>query len=137
MKRRETFILATAPGRGEEAKGVLGSWLHEIDGTPGYLGGAILSAANKAMPADTVVLQLDFESTETLIPFFLSLKEAPNPIYPDDKSSIPPDQGAVIFADDKDSSDLHFDRNSGMFAQLLHVHAHVVDEFASGNPVHT
>jgi hypothetical protein len=132
MKRRETFILATAPGRGDEARGALKEWLHEIDGTPGYLGGVILSAANKAMPPDTVVLQLDFDSTETLIPFFLSLKEAPNPIYPDDKSSIPPDQGGIIFAEDKDPSTLSFDRNGGMFAQLMHVHAHVFAEYSSG-----
>lgn len=131
MKRRETFILATAPGRGDEARTVLKDWLHEIEGTPGYVGGVVLAAASKALPPDTVVLQLDFESTDELIPFYVSLKEQPNPIYPDDKSAIPPDQGGVIFTDNDGDFHLNYDRNGGMFAQLLHVHAHVFEDFTS------
>jgi hypothetical protein len=130
-KRRETFILATAPGRGDEARTVLSEWLHELDGRPGYLGGVVLSATSKALPRDTVVLQLDFESTEELITFYQSLKEDPNPIYPDDKSSIPPDQGGVIFTETDGDVQLTYDRNGAMFAQLLHVHAHVFEDFSS------
>ena len=68
-KRRDTFILVPSPGKGEEAQGVLTSWLRDIEGHEGYLGGAVLQeSANELLP-DTLVLTLDFESTDAIRAF--------------------------------------------------------------------
>lgn len=133
-RRRETFILVPVPGRGPEGQRALSDWLRQIDGYPGFLGGSVLKESSNELLPDTFILQLDFESTEAARPFWRRVEKEINPIYPDDKSTNPPDQGAVMFdprgegETDERVHKLTFDQGGALFAQLLHVHAHVVDE---------
>jgi hypothetical protein len=129
-KRRETFLLVPKPGKSDEAQDTLASWLREIEGNDGYLGGAVLKeSANELLP-DTFVLTLDFESTDQARAFRKSIGDGVNPITQDDKETKSKDQGAVIFAKDSPSApSLSYEKGGGMFAQLLHVHAHILDEY--------
>jgi hypothetical protein len=138
-KRRDLFIMAALPGKEQEAQETLSKWLRQIDGQPGYLGGAVLRETAGELLPNTLVLSLDFESTEAARAFWPTI-EGPdniNPIYPDDRKPSP-DQGAVLFVREGEGDDakvapaeLRFDRGGGTFARLLHVHAEAVDEFTS------
>ena len=144
-KRRDLFIMAPAPGKAAEAEKALSSWLREIDGHPGYLGGAVLKECAGELLPDTMVLALEFESTAAARAFWPTIEGPgqPNPIYPDDRSRTSPDQGGVLFDPGTDRTDeaspsgtpLRHDRGGGLFARLLHVHAEVADEFASTSTV--
>jgi hypothetical protein len=52
------------PGKGEEARTYLGEWLPSLDGHPGCLGRSVLEEVAGELLPDTVVLILEFESTE-------------------------------------------------------------------------
>lgn len=137
-KRRETFLLVPVPGRSADGQQALSDWLRKIDDYPGFLGGSVLKESSNELLPDTFVLQLEFESTEAARPFWRRVEKEVNPIYPDDKSTNPPDQGAVIFEPrtggeeaDERLDRLAFDQGGALFAQLLHIHAHVVDEYTA------
>lgn len=135
MKRRETFILVPRPGKGDEGQQALSDWLRALDGYPGYLGGFVLKESSGELLPDTLIVQLDLHGDKEIrMGFWDRLEKETNPLYPDDKSTDPPDQGAVIF--DRPAGDLELDYNQGggLFAQLLHVHANLVDEFVASVP---
>ena len=64
MKRRDIFIFVPKPGTADEAKKYLGEWLRSLDGHPGYLGGSVLEEVADELLPDTLVMLMEFESTE-------------------------------------------------------------------------
>lgn len=49
--RRDQFVLVAAPRRAAESEAFLRGWLRELDGHPGYLGGAVLrESAGEVFP---------------------------------------------------------------------------------------
>lgn len=134
MKRRDTFIFVAKPGSADKAKKYLGEWLRSLDGHPGYLGGAVLEEVAGELLPDTLVLQMEFESTEAARALWPTIENTVNPLYPDDKSDKSPDQGATFFDDTKDAVKgggelpLRFTRGDGLLARMLHIHAAVAEE---------
>lgn len=129
--RRDLFVLVAAPGRELEAEKTLSSWLREIEGHAGYLGGAVLKERAGELLPNTMVLALDFESTDAARAFWPTIEGSDqlNPIYPDDRDSKLPDQGRAFFeGESADAASLRFDRAGGLSARMLHVHAQVLDE---------
>lgn len=138
-KRRDLFVLAPSPGRAEEAREALSEWLQNLDDHPGYLGGSVLSeCANELLP-DTLVLMLEFESTEAVRSFWPRIRGTKTPVAADGEDRNPADQGGVLFDMPHDHSDsghthqptLNYDRGNGLFARLLHVHCEVTSEHAA------
>jgi hypothetical protein len=140
-KRRDLFIMVPAPGRVDEAEKALSDWLREIDGHPGYLGGAVLRESAGELLPGTMVLMLEFESTEAARALWPKIEGKRNPFNADD-GTYPPDQGRILFDlkhdhdhDGQDHPDnlstLDFNRGNGLLARMLHVHAHAVDEHAA------
>ena len=136
MKRRDIFINVAKPGKGEEARKYLGEWLRSLEGHPGYLGGSVLEEVAGELLPDTLVLTMEFESTEAARALWPKIENTINPLYPDDKSDKTPDQGTAFFDGTKDAVNdgaelpLKFTRGDGLFARMLHVHAAVVEEVA-------
>ena len=134
MKRRDIFINVAKPGHGDEARKYLAEWLHSLDGHPGYLGGSVLEEVAGELLPDTVVLIMEFESTEAARALWPKIENTINPLYPDDKSDKTPDQGTAFFDGTteavKKGADvpLKFTRGNGLIARMLHVHAAVVEE---------
>ena len=137
MKRRDTFIFVAKPGHGDEAKKYLGEWLRSLDGHPGYLGGSVLEEVAGELLPQTLVMLMDFESTEAARALWPKIENTINPLYPDDKSDKTPDQGTAFFDGTKDAVaaggelPLKFTRGDGLFARMLHVHAAVVEEVSA------
>jgi len=137
MKRRDVFIFVAKPGTGDVAKKYLGEWLRSLDGHPGYLGGTVLEEVAGELLPDTLVMHMDFESTEAARALWPKIEDKVNPLYPDDKSDTSPDQGMAFFDGTKDAIaqggqlPLKFTRGDGLFARMLHVHARVVEEVAA------
>ncbi|WP_326598799.1 hypothetical protein [Streptomyces sp. NBC_01803] len=133
--RRDLFIHVPQPGKGKEAVEHLGEWLRQLDGQPGGLGGSVLSECAGELLPGTVVLRLEFESTEAARARWPKIENTVNPVYPDDKADTSPDQGGAFFDGTKDAVEeggtlgLRFTRGNGLLARMLHVHASVVDEF--------
>jgi hypothetical protein len=136
MKRRDIFINVAKPGKGDEARKYLGEWLRSLEGHPGYLGGSVLEEVAGELLPDTLVLTMEFESTEAARALWPKIENTINPLYPDDKSDKTPDQGTAFFDGTKDAVKdgaelpLKFTRGDGLFARMLHVHAAVVEEVA-------
>ena len=134
MKRRDTFIFVAKPGAEDEAKKYLGEWLRSLDGHPGYLGGAVLEEVAGELLPNTLVLQLEFESTEAARALWPKIENTVNPLYPDDKSDKSPDQGSTFFDGTKDAVaeggdlPLKFNRGDGLLARMLHIHAAIAEE---------
>ena len=138
MKRRDIFINVAKPGHGDEARKYLGEWLRSLDGHPGYLGGSVLEEVAGELLPDTVVLILEFESTEAARALWPKIENTINPLYPDDKSDKSPDQGAAFFRSgdgsaDGDQPELRFTRGNGLLARMLHIHAQVVEEVGASS----
>jgi hypothetical protein len=137
VKRRDIFINVAKPGTGDEARKYLGEWLRSLDGHPGYLGGSVLEEVAGELLPDTLVLMMEFESTEAARALWPKIENTINPLYPDDKSDKTPDQGTAFFDGTKDAVaqgaelPLRFTRGDGLFARMLHVHAGVVEEVTS------
>lgn len=137
MKRRDIFIFVPQPGKAVEAKAYLGDWLRSLDGHPGYLGGSVLEEVAGELIPDTVVLLLEFESTDAARALWPKIENTVNPLYPDDKSDSSPDQGTAFFDGTKETiksggeSPLRFTRGNGLLARMLHIHAAVADEFVT------
>jgi hypothetical protein len=129
-KRRDVFIFVSEPGKTEQAQDYLGEFLRSLDGHPGYLGGSVLKECAGELLPGTLVLLLDFESTEAARALWPKIENTVNPLYPDDKTDKSPDQGAAFFANGG-ASPLTFSRGNGLLARMLHVHAAAVDEFAT------
>ncbi|TDE88544.1 hypothetical protein EXU48_22725 [Occultella glacieicola] len=135
-KRRDLFIFVAEPNRAEEARHYLGSWLRELDGHPGYLGGYVLQESAGELLDNTLVLALEFESTEAARALWPKIENTINPLYPDDKSDGRPDQGPAFFDGTKKAVaaggelPLAFTRGNGLLARMLHIHAEVIDEFS-------
>jgi len=134
MKRRDIFIFVARPGTADEAKKYLGEWLRSLDRHPGYVGGSVLEEVAKELLPDTLVVLMEFESTEAARALWPKIENTINPLYPDDKSDKSPDQGTAFFDDTKKSmaegadSPLKFTRGAGLLARMLHIHAAVVEE---------
>lgn len=136
-KRRDLFIFVPEPGKADEAQTYLGSWLRSLDGHPGYLGGSVLKeVANELLP-DTLVLVLEFESTEAARALWPKIENTVNPLYPDDKADSSPDQGTAFFDGTRNAlkegapMPLRFTRGNGLLARMLHIHAAEVDGFVA------
>ncbi len=136
-KRRDLFIFVAHPDKADEARSYLSHWLRELDGHPGYLGGAVLKESAGELFDNTLVLALDFESTEAARALWPKIENTVNPLYPDDKSDASPDQGTAFYDGTQDSVKagaplpLTFSRGNGLLARMLHIHAEAVDEFAT------
>ncbi|MFD1542063.1 hypothetical protein [Nonomuraea guangzhouensis] len=131
-KRRDVFIFVSEPGKTEQAQDYLGEFLRSLDGHPGYLGGSVLKECAGELLPGTLVLLLDFASTEAARALWPKIENTVNPLYPDDKTDKSPDQGAAFFNGTGDAaSPLTFSRGNGLLARMLHVHAAAVDEFAT------
>lgn len=136
-KRRDVFIFVAEPGRAEQAQDYLGEFLRSLDGHPGYLGGSVLKECASELLPGTLVLLMEFESTEAARALWPKIENTVNPLYPDDKSDKSPDQGAAFFdttrqaVEDGSPMPLKFSRGNGLLARMLHVHAAAVDEFVS------
>lgn len=134
MKRRDIFIFVAKPGTGEQPRKYLGEWLRSLDGHPGYLGGSVLEEVAGELLPETLVMLMEFESTEAARALWPKIENTVNPLYPDDKSDKSPDQGTAFFDGTKDAVTqgadllLKFSRGDGLFARMLHVHAGVVEE---------
>jgi hypothetical protein len=139
MKRRDIFINVAKPGHGDEARKYLAEWLRSLDGHPGYLGGSVLEEVAGELLPDTVVLIMEFESTEAARALWPKIENTVNPLYPDDKSDKSPDQGTAFFDDTKKAiadgadSPLRFTRGDGLLARMLHIHAGVVEEVSAAS----
>ena len=137
MKRRDTFIFVAKPGAGDKAKDYLADWLRCLDGHPGYLGGAVLQEVAGELLPDTLVLQMEFESTEAARALWPKIENTVNPLYPDDKSDKSPDQGTAFFDGTKETvkeggeGSLKFTRGNGLLARMLHIHAAVAEEVSA------
>jgi hypothetical protein len=134
MKRRDIFIFNARPGSAEEAKKYMGEWLRSLESHPGYLGGSVLEEAAGELLPDTLILLMEFESTEAARALWPKIENTVNPLYPDDKSDKTPDQGTAFFDGTKDTivagaeSPLKFTRGGGLLARMLHIHAGVAEE---------
>lgn len=137
MKRRDIFIFVPQPGKAVEAKAYLSDWLRTLDGHPGFLGGSVLEEVAGELIPDTLVMLMEFESTDAARALWPKIENTVNPLYPDDKSDKSPDQGAAFFDDTletlKEGGDnpLKFTRGNGLLARMLHIHAAVADEFST------
>jgi hypothetical protein len=127
-KRRDIFIFVPQPGKAVEAKAYLGDWLRSLDEHPGYIGGSVLEETAGELLPDTLVMLLEFESTEAARALWPKIENTVNPLYPDDKSDKSPDQGTAFF---NGTTDLNFTRGNGLLARMLHIHAAVSDEFST------
>jgi hypothetical protein len=150
-KRRDLFMVAPAPGRADEAQRALSDWLVELDGHPGYLGGAVLRECADELVPDTMVLMLEFESTAAARALWPKLRGVQTPVAADGDDRNPPDQGRVIF--DLEHGHAHagdgaghshaapprldFNRGGGLLARLLHAHCEEAFTFSSGKPAAT
>jgi hypothetical protein len=134
-KRRDVFIFVAEPGRTEAAQAYLGEWLRSLDGHPGYLGGSVLAECAGELLPGTLVMLMEFESTDAARALWPKIENTVNPLYPDDKSDKSPDQGTAFFDGTKEAVagggalPLKFSRGNGLLARMLHVHAAAVDEF--------
>jgi hypothetical protein len=128
-KRRDVFIFVAEPGKDEEAQAYLGDFLRSLDSHPGYLGGSVLRECAGELLPGTLVMLMEFESTEAARALWPKIENTVNPLYPDDKSDKSPDQGAAYFT--SAPPPLKFSRGNGLLARMLHVHAAEVDEFVS------
>lgn len=145
MKRRDQFVMVAAPNKGAEAEAFLKSWIRELDGHPGYLGGAVLRESAGELPADTYVLSIEFESTAAAKALWPKIEGKHTPIEPDTPGVQPIDQGGTVFewivARGDDHTDeagraatkekLEFNRGGGLFARLIHAHCEILDEYAA------
>lgn len=135
-KRRDIFIFVAEPGKAEEATTYLGDWLRSLSDHPGYLGGSVLHEVAGELLPGTIVLIMEFESTEAARALWPKIENTVNPLYPDDKSDASPDQGTAFFDGTKDAVaggaalPLSFTRGDGRLARMLHIHAAAVDEYA-------
>jgi len=150
-QRRDQFILVAAPGRSAEAETFLTRWLREIDGHPGYLGGAVLRESAGEVFDDTYVLTIEFESTEAAKALWPKIEGVLTPIEPVTPGVQPIDQGGLLFGwieargdDHQDpagkaaaAAGLEFNRGGGLFARIIHLHCEIVDLYrsTSGQPV--
>lgn len=138
-KRRDLFIFVANPDQAEEARSYLSEWLRELDGHPGYLGGSVLKESAGELFDNTLVLALDFESTEAARALWPKIENTVNPLYPDDKSDKRPDQGTAFYDGSQDKVKaggplpLEFTRGNGLLARMLHIHAEAVDDFVAAS----
>lgn len=137
MKRRDIFIFVPRAGAADQAKKYLCEWLRSLDGHPGYLGGSVLEEVAGELLPDTLVMTMEFESTEAARALWPKIEDTVNPLYPDDKSDKTPDQGTAFFDGTKDAVaaggelPLKFTRGDGLIARMLHIHAAVVEEVSA------
>lgn len=130
--RRDIFIFVPEPSRAEEAIDYLAEWTASLSGHPGFLGGSVLRETAGELLPGTLVLLLEFESTEAARALWPKIETTVNPLYPDDKSDKRPDQGAAFFDGTKERTadgaplELVFSRGDGRLARMLHIHAAVV-----------
>lgn len=132
-KRRDVFIFVAEPTKIEAARTSLVDWLRGLEGHPGYLGGSVLRECAGELIPNTLVMTLEFESTEAARALWPKIENTINPLYPDDKSDKSMDQGAAFFtgADAPVApEDLKFTRGNGLVARMLHIHAEVVEDVA-------
>ena len=143
-KRRDIFILVPAPGRAAEATAFASRWLRDMDGHPGYLGGAVLQESAGEMLEATMAVMLEFEDTAAAKAMWPKIEPLVTPISSDEPGRQPRDQGPVLYQflvdrgdDHAEASELRasatrklvFNRGNGLFARLLHMHSEIADEY--------
>jgi hypothetical protein len=143
-RRRDVFILVPAPGRTEEASAFASKWLRDLDGHPGYLGGAILEESAGEMLEHTMAVMLEFENPVAAKALWPKIEDLVTPISTDVAGIQPRDQGPVLYQflvdrgdDHAEATDLRaaatrklsFNRGHGLFARLLHMHSEIADEY--------
>ena len=143
-KRRDLFILVPTPGRAAEARAFASKWLRNMDGHPGYLGGAVLQESAGEMLEETMAVMIEFEDTAAAKAMWPKIENLVTPISSDEPGTQPRDQGPVLYQflvdrgdDHTEASDLRasatrelaFNRGGGMFARLLHMHSEIADEY--------
>jgi hypothetical protein len=136
-KRRDVSIYVSEPRKTQQAQDYLAEFLRSLDGHPGHLGGSVLIECASELLPGTLVLLMEFESTEATRALWPKIENTVNPLYPDDKSDKSPDQGAAFFDGTGEAVatgtplPLTFSRRPGLLARMLHIHAAAVDEFVS------
>lgn len=136
-KRRDLFIFVADPVKAQEARTYLSDWLRQLDGHPGYLGGSVLQETAGELIDNTLVLALEFASTEAARALWPKIENTVNPLYPDDKSDKTPDQGTAFFDGTKDAVaggarlPLKLTRGNGLLARMLHIHAEAIDDYVA------
>lgn len=137
--RRDIFIYVPEPGRTEEAIDYIEAWVDSLTGHPGFLGGSVLREVAGELLPDTLVLLLEFESTEAARALWPKIENTVNPLYPDDKADSRPDQGTAFFDGTKAAVEggapleLVFNRGDGRLARMLHIHAAVEREIKAAS----
>lgn len=144
LKRRDIFILVPAPGRAAEATAFASKWLRDMDGHPGYLGGAVLRESAGEMLENTMAVMLEFEDTAAAKALWPKIENLVTPISSDEPGTQPRDQGPVLYQflvdrgdDHSEASELRanatrkltFNRGNGLFARLLHMHGEIADDY--------
>ena len=143
-RRRDLFILVPAPGRSDEARAFAAQWLRDLDGHPGYLGGAVLEESAGEMLEHTMAVMLEFEDTAAAKAMWPKIEPLVTPISSDVPGTQPRDQGPVLYQFLVDRGDDHseagglraaatrrleFNRGDGRFARILHMHSEIADEY--------
>jgi len=135
--RRDIFIYVPEPGRADEAVEYVADWVASLGDHPGFLGGSVLRESAGELLPGTLVLLLEFESTEAARALWPKIENTINPLYADDKSDKRSDQGAAFFDGTKERVEsgapleLVFNRGDGRLARMLHIHAEVVREIST------
>lgn len=79
-KRRDVFIFVAEPGKTGDAQAYLGEWLRSLDGHPGYLGGSVLAECAGELLPGTLVMLMEFESTEAARALWPKIENTVNPL---------------------------------------------------------
>lgn len=82
-KRRDIFILVPAPGRAAEAAAA-SKWLRDMDGHPGYPGGAVLHESAGETLEDTMAIMIEFEDTPAAKAMWPKIENLVTPIASDE-----------------------------------------------------
>jgi hypothetical protein len=142
--RRDLFILVPAPGRAAEAHAFASKWLRDMDGHPGYFGGAVLQESAGEMLEETMAVMIEFEDTAAAKAMWPKIEGLVTPISSDEPGKQPRDQGPVLYQFLVDRGDDHseastlraeatrrltFNRGNGLFARILHMHSEIADEY--------
>lgn len=128
MRRRDTYVLAPEPTKAEASEGQLIDWLSTVRQAPGYLGATVQRTRGRELPEGTLLLSLEFESSESFANFMAATKEVGSPISLDDRSAGEVADQRHSLTDGSGSSALIFDRGGRCYARLFHAHCDAIYE---------
>lgn len=138
---RHLFLFAAAPGRQEEAEQSLGTWMAAAADFAQFRGGAVARARAGEFGdlQPPIVVSYDVDSREEGRALKAAMAAIPNPMAIDIPGVEPPDQGAILFADnDHDHGHDHADGRDHDHAtgghqhdEPAHEHLHVSEDALS------